>query len=86
MRVLPRLVLLASLAGLTACTTITPEERRGQDEARCAGYGFRRGTDAFAACLQRIDLARYADRRARLYDDTWYPGGVVPGSGYGRVW
>ncbi len=82
-----RPILLAlPLLVLAGCQTVTPEERRERDEARCADYGFRRGTDAFAACLQRIDLSRSADRRARLYDDPFYVGGVVPGGGYGRVW
>ncbi len=81
----PILLLLPVLL-VAGCTTVTPETRRAADEARCADYGFRRGTDAFAACLQRIDLARQSDRRARLYDDPFYVGGVVPGGGYGRVW
>ena len=82
-----RLLLLgAALALLTGCVTSDPAERRARDETTCSSYGFRKGTDGFAACLQRIDLARALDRRQRLYDDLGYPGGVVPGAGYGRVW
>ncbi len=81
----PILMLLPALV-MAGCTTVTPETRRAADEARCADYGFRRGTDGFAACLQRIDLSREGNRRARLYDDPFYVGGVVPGGGYGRVW
>ncbi|WP_062223633.1 hypothetical protein [Aureimonas sp. D3] len=77
---------LLPILALTSCTSVSPEALRGRDEARCADYGFRRGTDAFAACLQRIDLSREADRRARLRDDPFYVGGVVPGAGYGRIW
>lgn len=63
---LPALSLsLAAIAiSLSACQTLTPEERRAADERRCLSYGFRRGTDAFATCLQRIDLDRRADARA----------------------
>ncbi|MBB4239142.1 hypothetical protein [Rhizobium esperanzae] len=63
---LPLLIaLLAVTAGLAACQTMTPEERRAADEQRCLNYGFRRGTDAFATCLQRIDLERRAESRAQ---------------------
>lgn len=42
------------------------------DEDQCRGYGFRAGSDAFAACLQRIDLDRRADARAnRAEFDRW---------------
>jgi hypothetical protein len=63
-----RLLTLAA-AGLllAACQTMTPEERRARDESTCASYGFRRGTDAFAACLQRIELDRRAEARAFRY-------------------
>lgn len=54
-------------AVLSGCQTVTPEERRAADEKRCASYGFRRGTDNFATCLQRIDLDRNAERRAFRY-------------------
>ena len=47
---------------LVGCQTV--EERRAADEGKCASYGFRSGTDAFAECLQRIDLDRRADLRA----------------------
>jgi hypothetical protein len=70
-----RLLLLAGLFGsLGGC--MSTAEVRGYDEARCRGYGFRPGSDAFSKCLQNIDLDRSADRRATLY-------GPGPGYGYG---
>ncbi|MBB3563223.1 hypothetical protein FHX06_004567 [Rhizobium sp. BK512] len=64
--ILPLLAVLA--AGLAACQTLTPEERRARDEQTCTGYGFKRGTDGFATCLQRIELDRRAQAR---YDSDW---------------
>ena len=68
-----RSAVLAFIAiGLAACTTMTPQERRALDEETCRSYGFRAGTDAFAACLQRIDLDRRAEARAsRAEFDRW---------------
>jgi hypothetical protein len=60
---IPTVFALALMAG---CTTLTPEERRAADEAVCRDYGFRNNSDAFAECLQRIDLDRRAERRADL--------------------
>ena len=56
------LLLLLPLAGCA-----TAEEIRQQDARQCAGYGFKPGSDAFSACLQRENLAR------RLYwaPDPW---------------
>lgn len=58
------------------CTTMTPQERRAADEAQCRSYGFTKRNDAFAECLQRIDLDRRAARRADAasfdrYYDHW---------------
>ncbi|MGK6317671.1 hypothetical protein [Neorhizobium sp. DT-125] len=65
---LHRLLVLAALAGLlAACQTMTPEERRAADENTCAGYGFRRGTDAMARCLLDIELDRRAEARSFQY-------------------
>lgn len=64
--VLVPLLLLSAIP--VGCRTLTPEEVRAADEAQCSDYGFRRGTDAYAACLQRIDLSRQADRRQMLRD------------------
>ncbi|OBY02992.1 hypothetical protein BAE36_34245 [Rhizobium leguminosarum bv. trifolii] len=58
-------VMATIVAGLSACQTMTPEERRAAGEQRCLSYGFRRGTDGFATCLQRIDLDRRAESRAQ---------------------
>ncbi|WEX07347.1 hypothetical protein [Chelativorans sp. AA-79] len=72
---IPCLMLAAGLAG---CATITPEEQRALDEENCRSYGFRPGTDAFAECLQRIDLDRRAERRYRMAEfDRWDPDPVV---------
>lgn len=63
-----RLLLPFSIAILLAgCQSLTPEQQRAADESRCLGYGFRRGTEGFAACLQNIDLDRQAEARAFRY-------------------
>lgn len=41
-----------------AVSCVSPEELRRADEARCAGYGFKPGTNDFANCLQGESLAR----------------------------
>lgn len=63
-KILPLAALGIMLAG---CTTLTPQERRAADEKTCLSYGFRRGTDALATCLQRIDLDRRAESRSLRY-------------------
>ncbi|WP_246752916.1 hypothetical protein [Sinorhizobium sp. BG8] len=73
----PKTIALAAMALLLAsCQTMTPEERRAADEQTCRSYGFRRGTDAFADCLQRIDLNRDADSRAFRYGDPYWGWGA----------
>lgn len=57
---------LVGLAILAGCTTMTPEERRAADEAQCRDYGFKPRTDAFAECLQRIQMDRNAQQRANM--------------------
>ncbi|MFK3689125.1 hypothetical protein ACI2J4_02465 [Agrobacterium tumefaciens] len=71
---------LAALMALTACQTLTPEERRARDEATCRGYGFRPGTDSMAGCLLDLDLDRRADNRAwqaQMNRDMFYRPVVV---------
>ncbi len=59
---------LAALAlALTASGCMTLEERRALDMEQCRGYGFRQGTDAFAQCMQTIDVERAAARRTYVY-------------------
>lgn len=73
-------LLLASLSLLAACQTMTPAERRAADEAKCTDYGFRRGSEAFAECLQRIELDRRAEARAdtiRADRMMWQPPVIV---------
>jgi len=64
MRISIGLVAVSALLVLSACQTLTPEERRARDEATCRGYGFRPGTDQMAGCLLDLDLDRRADNRA----------------------
>ncbi len=73
-RLLAILALAASLPALGGC--VSPQDRRAADESRCLSYGFRPGSDAFATCLQTIDLDRSADRRQLL-------SGPPYGYGYG---
>ncbi|WP_274423942.1 hypothetical protein [Chelativorans sp. YIM 93263] len=64
---------LAGISLLVAgCATLSPEERRALDERQCRSYGFQSGTAPFAECLQRIDLDRRAEQRARMLSmDRW---------------
>gem|GEM_PF-597712 len=57
------LALAAAAISLSACQTLTPEQQRAADEDQCLRYGFKRGTDGFAGCFQRIDLYRRAQYR-----------------------
>ena len=74
-----RLAVLAIVAlAVTGCQTA--EEMRAADENRCVSYGFRPRTDAFAECLQRIDLDRRAEARAdsiRTSQLMWQPPVIV---------
>lgn len=56
--------LIPMLVILAGCQTMTPEERRAADEQSCRDYGFRKKNDAFAECMQRLELDRRATRRA----------------------
>ena len=48
---------LAICAVAVASFCFSPEELRREDEAGCNGYGFKPGTNDFAACLQRESFA-----------------------------
>ncbi|MEJ6781919.1 hypothetical protein [Aminobacter sp. Piv2-1] len=68
MRVRPvSLLLLAAV--LAGC--VSAEEQRELDEQKCRSYGFTKRNDAFAECLQRIELDRRAEFRDRqaAFDD-----------------
>lgn len=64
-------VAAAVLAPLFISGCMSAEELRAKDEQTCRDYGFKRRNDAFAECLQRLDLDRRAQSRAdrvALYD------------------
>ncbi|MBL8577865.1 MAG: hypothetical protein JNK47_11605 [Mesorhizobium sp.] len=69
--VLPALALTVLLAGC-----MSPQERKAADEERCRSYGFKRKNDAFAQCMQRIDMARRARMNTGAYVDP-FPGTVI---------
>lgn len=67
-----RIAIVAALAAVSAgCTTMSAQDRRAADEAKCRSYGFLKKNDAFAECLQRIDLERRAELRATPAFDPW---------------
>ncbi|HVK92424.1 MAG TPA: hypothetical protein VM468_13645 [Mycoplana sp.] len=86
MRVPSLLYLAATAAFVAGCQTVTPEQRRAADEQQCLDYGFRRGTTAFANCLQRIDLDRSANARARQLETAVQFGWYRPWYGPGPWW
>ena len=67
---LPVLALAVLLGGC-----MTAEQQRAADEERCRDYGFKKRNDAFAECMQRLDL----DRRARLRNGPYVDGFVGAG-------
>lgn len=67
-----RNVLLFGVIAFSVSGCMTAEEQRAADEAKCRSYGFQKRNDAFAQCMQRIDLNRSANARAALYDDYYW--------------
>jgi hypothetical protein len=69
--------LLASFAVATLALTLsgcmTAEDQRAADEAKCRSYGFQQRNDAFAECLQRLELDRRADLREMRRDPFFEP-------------
>lgn len=54
---------------LAGCSTTTPEQRVADHQSSCASYGFRPGTEGYANCMMRMDMAAKAedrDRRRRI--------------------
>jgi hypothetical protein len=66
---------LALTVPLSGC--VTAEEQRAADEERCRSYGFKHRNDAFAECMQRLDLDRRARLRGGPYVDGYVGGAVV---------
>jgi len=66
-----RLVSFSLLLLLAGC--VTAEEQRAADEQKCRSYGFARRNDAFAECMQRLDMARRAAYRGPVYDGWGRP-------------
>lgn len=66
-RALPSVMLMLLLSGC-----LTAEQQRTADEERCRSYGFTKRNDAFAECMQRIDLARRARLNSAAYVDGIY--------------
>jgi hypothetical protein len=67
---LSRSVFLVFVTALLA-GCVSAEEQRARDEDKCRSYGFTKRNDAFAACLQRIDIARQQNLQANDYYG-WY--------------
>ncbi|WP_269930991.1 hypothetical protein [Aminobacter sp. HY435] len=66
----PRAILLL-LAAVMLAGCVSAEEQRALDEEKCRSYGFTKRNDAFAECLQRIELDRRAEFRRRSEIDDW---------------
>jgi len=75
---------LLSMAMLSSCTTITPQEQLMMDRSHCTAIGFPDQSVPLAECVQRMELDRHADRRAsqesmdrwmydRPYGPPWRP-------------
>jgi hypothetical protein len=61
---------IPSLVMVSGCTT--PEQRQAQQreyksqlQAKCDEFGFKRGTNAYAQCLQKADRDSIEDKRVR---------------------
>lgn len=63
------LAVAAFAVAVAGCSTTTPAERLATNQSTCAGYGFKTGTDAYAACMMNLDLDQQQqdrDRRQRI--------------------
>lgn len=59
----------ATIMAISLCGCVDPAqiraENRAADQQRCSDYGYQKGSDAFADCMERSDEKReYAEQRA----------------------
>ena len=61
------LVIAAVAAMLAGCSTfgMSGAQIAQMDQSKCQGYGFKLGSEAFASCMQQLDLSREEDQRSR---------------------
>lgn len=64
------MLLMFAFGATTGCATVSPEQQRTADQARCAGYGYQPGTDAFANCMMKVDTRRQDRADAKAQDDA----------------
>ena len=70
-----KIVLLVGVSVILAgCQTTSPEVLLANQNAACAGYGFKPGTDGFANCMMQMDRDEQADYRRRQQElsDSMY--------------
>jgi hypothetical protein len=58
MRSLFLIPVLFCIAGMASGQTLSPQEQHAADQDKCAGYGFRPGSDEFAHCMMKLDDKR----------------------------
>ena len=68
---------MSTMVMISGCTT--PEERQAQQrqykaqlQAKCDEFGFKRGTNAYAQCLQKADRDAIEDKRDRNQRSNCY--------------
>ena len=62
--------MLLAFAGTASCATDSPQQH-ADDQAKCAGYGYQKGTDQFADCMMKLDSRRqnHADSQKQRDSD-----------------
>lgn len=83
--------LLVSCVVLCSCASSPEEQAERQQtytqalQSRCAAYGFRAGSDAFADCVRQEDMCEKRRERAALdYNLALVEEGQKPGSSYAK--
>ncbi len=70
MKLLPAFALATLLGGCAVAEAIDKMERQ-EDQAACDGFGFRRGTDAYANCMMQQSAQREAEDQAAMDRAAW---------------
>jgi len=64
------LLVVAAALPLSACF-VTPEEFAAHDDAECRSMGLKRGTPAYAQCLDNVSSQRQMAARIGMQNQMW---------------